>query len=1215
MRKIYSLLFLLSFFLFLSSAVKAQVIISQYYEGNNTNRWIELTNVGNTAINTASPQLKLGLWSLSGTTGNIKFSGSPTQTVNLNITIPAKGTVLIGHTANGTEVPYLTAASAAQTSNTVINFDGNDGIALLNSSNTIIDRFGQGVNANNISYVRNTSVTAQSSSFNSAQWTVVSLSTVQTALTGNANRLGYHIAPACVAPASQPTALVFGSITTSSIAGSFTATAAADEYLVVRSTSASLSSNPVDGIVYNAGSSLGGGTVVYRGALNNFSATGLTSGTAYNFFIFSLKSTSCSGGPKYLTSGPLTGSTSTPLPACVAPAAQPTILSFSNTTSNSFAGSFTASAANEFLLVLSSSSSLTASPVNGTVYNAADAIGNGTVISRSASTSFSATGLNSNTAYYVFVFALNNTNCNGGPVYLTASPLSGSNTTLYPPCIAPAATPTGLNFLSFTSSSIYGAFTAATGTDNYLIVMSTSSSLSALPSNGSLYNVGSSIGGGVVISNNPSTSFSSVGLSGNTVYYFFVFSYNNSACAGGPLYLTLSPLTGSQATSNPACIAPSAQATGLVFSSVTSSSFNGTFISSGADEYLIVMCTDNSLTVNPADATVYNAGDVIGNGTVLQRNASNAFSAAGLSSSTAYYIFIFSVSSNCAGGPIYLSAAPLSGNQTTNAPAPTVLNFYNGNLHSHSSYSDGNSDNTTRIPADDYAFAKNALCMDFLGISEHNHATAGMHIADWQPGIDQAAAATTSNFVALHGMEWGIIGTQGSAGDNAGHMIVYGMDSLIGWEANNYQIYVPKSTYTGADGLFEILNRHGGNALAYCAHPDNYDYDNLLNIPFDVNADNAIVGSAVESGPAFSTDTTYTNPAASLGYYTFYKNMLAKGYHVGPTIDHDNHNFTFGHTAKSRLVVMAYTLSENSLLDGMRRMRFYATQDCGAKINFTVNAQPLGSIVRQAGAPVISVNTITTAAVSSIKLMYGVPGSGTAATTLTSTTADVLNYTHTALSNLSTGYYFLDITETNGARIITSPVWYTRDDLSARPLSPVTSFFTINETDRVILKWVTKNESSNQLFEIERSFDGKSFIKLGALNGKGKTDMPTNYAVEDLKPVKGIAYYRLTQKDAAGKISFSETKVVDRGQIPTGYVTIYPNPVHGFLTVKLMAAQNETTGLELYDMFGRGIQNQSINLLKGEQTLTLDMSKLINGTYVLKVKLGKEILTRVVNKF
>ena len=196
----------------------------------------------------------------------------------------------------------------------------------------------------------------------------------------------------------------------------------------------------------------------------------------------------------------------------------------------------------------------------------------------------------------------------------------------------------------------------------------------------------------------------------------------------------------------------------------------------------------------------------------------------------------------------------------------------------------------------------------------------------------QATAATTSNFIALHGQEWGIIGTQGAAGDHAGHVIVYGLDSLVGWEAGNYQVNVAKSTYLPAGGLFDIINRHGNNAFATLAHPDNYDYNDILHVAFNSKADDAIVGSAVESGPAFSVDTTYTNPS-TLATYAFYKNMLAKGYHLGPTVDHDNHNFTFGKTAKSRLAVMATSLSESNILDAMRKMRFYATEDCNARID------------------------------------------------------------------------------------------------------------------------------------------------------------------------------------------------------------------------------------------------------------------------------------------
>jgi len=72
----------------------------------------------------------------------------------------------------------------------------------------------------------------------------------------------------CSAPTSAPTALSFSGQTTTAISGSFTAasTAPTGGYLVVQSTSSTLSSNPVDGTTYTAGTALGGGTVC---AVNN----------------------------------------------------------------------------------------------------------------------------------------------------------------------------------------------------------------------------------------------------------------------------------------------------------------------------------------------------------------------------------------------------------------------------------------------------------------------------------------------------------------------------------------------------------------------------------------------------------------------------------------------------------------------------------------------------------------------------------------------------------------------------------------------------------------------------------------------------------------------------------------------------------------------------------------------------------------------------------
>ena len=70
---------------------------------------------------------------------------------------------------------------------------------------------------------------------------------------------------------------------------------------------------------------------------------------------------------------------------------------------------------------------------------------------------------------------------------------------------------------------------------------------------------------------------------------------------------------------------------------------------------------------------------------------------------------------------------------TARAQAPTTYNFYYGNLHAHSGYSDGNKDSVatgTSTPLRSYQFAAASLNFDFLGISEHNHSQAGMRLVN-----------------------------------------------------------------------------------------------------------------------------------------------------------------------------------------------------------------------------------------------------------------------------------------------------------------------------------------------------------------------------------------------------------------------------------------------------------------------------------------------------
>ncbi len=125
------------------AAVSSQgaVLITQYYEGPSTNKWIEITNTDTTSVDLGTLNYKLSHFNNSGAEG-YKTSVTPFATLNLTGTLASGASFLYGNTANTTP----TYATATATSNTVINFNGNDSIALWTgttfATSSIVDAIG-----------------------------------------------------------------------------------------------------------------------------------------------------------------------------------------------------------------------------------------------------------------------------------------------------------------------------------------------------------------------------------------------------------------------------------------------------------------------------------------------------------------------------------------------------------------------------------------------------------------------------------------------------------------------------------------------------------------------------------------------------------------------------------------------------------------------------------------------------------------------------------------------------------------------------------------------------------------------------------------------------------------------------------------------------------------------------------------------------------------
>lgn len=123
--------------------------------------------------------------------------------------------------------------------------------------------------------------------------------------------------PACTTPTTQATGLVLTQPVNGTINGTFTAASPVpSNYLVIYNTTNTVPA-PVNGTSYSIGGTVGAGnTVADIDGTTSFSVTGLSSGTTYYFFIFSFNGGSCSGGPLYYMTSPLTNNATTPFFYC-----------------------------------------------------------------------------------------------------------------------------------------------------------------------------------------------------------------------------------------------------------------------------------------------------------------------------------------------------------------------------------------------------------------------------------------------------------------------------------------------------------------------------------------------------------------------------------------------------------------------------------------------------------------------------------------------------------------------------------------------------------------------------------------------------------------------------------------------------------------------------------------------------------------------------------
>lgn len=159
------------------------------------------------------------------------------------------------------------------------------------------------------------------------------------------------------------------------------------------------------------------------------------------------------------------------------------------------------------------------------------------------------------------------------------------------------------------------------------------------------------------------------------------------------------------------------------------------------------------------------------------------------------------------------------------------------------------------------------------------------------------------------------------------------------------------------------------------------------------------------------------------------------------------------------------------------------------------------------------------------------------------------------------------------------------------------------QNNDALLNWKTSNEQNPAAFELERSTNGTNYTTIATLAAKNLPGTQQyNYRDIDVTNLTAtVLYYRLKQKDATGKYSYSNIVALPLDGRKS-LVMLYPNPVNKKLNLTISVNKAEKLQACIIDNTGKIVQRYMMNVTAGSTTTALDVSSLATGLYYFYIK-------------
>lgn len=548
---------------------------------------------------------------------------------------------------------------------------------------------------------------------------------------------------------------------------------------------------------------------------------------------------------------------------------------------------------------------------------------------------------------------------------------------------------------------------------------------------------------------------------------------------------------------------------------------------------------------------------------------------------------------------------------TMSAPAPASLPYtvYFANLHSQTNHSDGGGElsncSGSQVPlaapygpADAFAYAK-GRGLDILMASEHNHmydgssgtntsASPANAKALYQAGLSAAASfnAANPNFLAVYGMEWGVI-------NNGGHLNILNSPELLAWEYNSSGQLLGDTLTDKTDyaGLYALMRQRGW--IGQFNHPATSGQFLVNGVPlgYTADGDQAMVLCEVLNTSAFSTNTTETETGRS-SYESACNKALESGFHIAFSTNQDNHCANWGASYTNRtgiLIPNGTPLSQASFVAALKARRVFASMDKNSQLVLTANGRLMGERFTNSGPLNLVANFANTAGQSAatVSIVEGVPGRNGTPTQL-STSANT-----TITPAVGEHYYYAKVTQSDGKILWSAPVWVTQTAASGDTVAPSVSASQSGSSGTI-----TVSASASDNVGVTRV----EFLIDGVLKATSTTS-PYTASINSTTLANGTHSLVAKAYDAAGNVGTSSAVSFSVSNGTTGdtvkpVVSASASGSSG--TITLSASASDNVGVSKVEFYVD-------NVLKGTDTTSpysyaLNSTTLANGSHALTAK-------------